>query len=178
MQFEAVDVQGAWAIDPGPVADGRGRFMRAWCRREFVEHSVEFQPVQGNMAYSIDKGTMRGLHYQVAPALEAKLVRCTRGSVFDVVIDVRPESATYLNWYGTELTADNGRMLFIPEGCAHGCLSLEGDSEIYYLTSAFYSPGCVRGARFDDPAFGIRWPVAVSVVSEQDQNWPLMERAE
>jgi len=174
MQFNKCDVSDAWVIDPSPHVDVRGQFMRSWCEREFAEHSIIFRPVQGNMAFSIKRGTLRGLHYQMAPALEAKLVRCTRGSVFDVVADLRPDSPTYLKWYGTELSTENGRMLFIPEGCAHGCLSLVDTSEILYLTSAFYVPECARGARFDDPALSIQWPINVSVVSDQDRNWPFI----
>lgn len=177
MRFKKCDVNGAWVVEPTPQTDDRGRFMRSWCSQEFEDHSVDFRPVQGNMAFSVRKGTLRGLHYQAAPALEAKLVRCTRGSVFDLVVDLRPTSETYLRWFGTTLTAENGQMLYIPEGCAHGCLSLEDSSEIYYLTSAFYAPNCVRGARFDDPAFSIRWPAAVSFVSEQDRSWPLIGNA-
>jgi dTDP-4-dehydrorhamnose 3,5-epimerase len=177
MQFEPCNVNGAWAISPTPHSDERGRFMRSWCSREFADHGIDFKPLQANMGLSAVKGTLRGLHYQVAPALEAKLVRCTRGSVFDVVVDLRPASPSYLEWFGTTLSADNGKMLYIPEQCAHGCLSLEDDSEIYYLTSAVYAPDCARGARFDDPSLGIRWPIPISVTSEQDRSWALIERA-
>lgn len=175
MQFQECDVSDAWLIEPTPHLDERGRFMRAWCSQEIADHFIDFHPVQGNMAYSIKQGTLRGLHYQIAPSPEAKLVRCTRGSVFDLVADLRPDSPTYLKWFGTELSAENGRMLFIPEGCAHGCLSLEDNTEIFYLTSAFYAPDYARGARFDDPALNIHWPVNVAVVSEQDRNWPFIE---
>jgi len=174
MEFEKCKVLGAWLIEPSPREDSRGRFMRAWCRREFSDQGIAFTPVQANMSFSALRGTIRGLHYQKEPALEAKLVRCTRGSVFDVVVDLRPTSATYGVWYGTELSADNGRMLFVPESCAHGCLSLEDKSEIYYLTSSFYSPDHVRGLRYDDPAIGVRWPLEVSAVSDQDRSWPLL----
>jgi dTDP-4-dehydrorhamnose 3,5-epimerase len=176
MIFSKCSVSGAWVIEPSPHADERGRFMRAWCAQEFADAGVDFAPVQANMGLSKGKGTMRGMHYQVAPALEAKLVRCTRGAVFDVAVDMRPESPTYRRWYGATLSADNGRMLFVPEGCAHGCLSLEDDTEIYYLTSATYAPKCVRGLRFDDPAIGIEWPIEVAIVSAQDRQWPLIER--
>ena len=172
MRFEKCNVAGAWAIDPEPYIDSRGRFMRSWCVDEFSEHRIDFHPVQGNMAYSNLQGTVRGMHYQVAPALEAKLIRCTRGSVFDVVADLRSNSPTYLQWYGVNLSSDDGRMLYIPEGCAHGCLSLEDRSEIYYLTSAHYAPDCVRGALFDDPALAIEWPRPIAIVSEQDRDWP------
>lgn len=176
MKFDQCSIKGAWVIDPQPHEDHRGRFFRSWCGKEFADQSIEFQPVQANIAYSIAKGTLRGLHHQVEPALEAKLVRCTRGSVFDVVADLRPDSPTFLGWFGTKLTPENGRMLFLPEGCAHGCLSLEDASEIFYLTSAYYAPDCARGVRHDDPAIGIAWPAPVSTVSEQDGNWPLIGR--
>jgi dTDP-4-dehydrorhamnose 3,5-epimerase len=176
MLFNSCQVTDARVIDPSPREDNRGRFMRAWCHREFAEHGIEFSPLQANMGLSHRRGTIRGLHYQVAPALEAKLVRCTRGAMFDVVVDLRPASPTYCAWYGTILSADNGRMLYLPEGCAHGCQSLEDGTEFYYLTSAVYSPTEVRGARYDDPAFGIEWPLPASLVSEQDCNWPGFEQ--
>jgi dTDP-4-dehydrorhamnose 3,5-epimerase len=176
MNFLRCDVADAWVIEPTPHGDARGRFMRAWCAREFAEQGIAFAPVQANMGLSAQRGTIRGLHYQVAPALEAKLVRCTRGSIFDVVVDMRPDSPTYRSWYGTELSADNGKMLYVPEGCAHGCQSLQDDTEIHYMASAFYSPNDVRGIRYVDPAFAIRWPLPASTVSEQDRNWPLSDR--
>jgi dTDP-4-dehydrorhamnose 3,5-epimerase len=175
MHFTETAVADAKVIDPAPHGDERGRFMRAWCAREFSEHGIEFVPVQANMGFSNRSGTVRGMHFQEAPALEAKLVRCTRGAMFDVVIDLRPDSPTYGKWYGTELSAENGRMLYVPEHCAHGYQSLEENTEMHYMTSAFYCPGAVRGVRFDDPAFRIQWPLAVTVVSEQDRNWPLVE---
>jgi dTDP-4-dehydrorhamnose 3,5-epimerase len=175
MKFLECDVAGAWVVEPTPIEDARGRFMRAWCRREFAEHGIDFIPLQANMGFSVQKGTIRGLHYQLAPALEAKLVRCTRGAIFDVVVDLRPTSPTYRVWYGSCLNSANGRMLYVPEGCAHGCQSLEENTEIHYMTSAYYSPTHVRGIRYDDPAFGIRWPIVASSVSDQDRNWPLVE---
>jgi dTDP-4-dehydrorhamnose 3,5-epimerase len=173
MDFEKCGVFGAWVIRPSPREDIRGRFMRAWCQREFSDQGIQFTPVQANMSLSIRSGTIRGLHYQVAPALEAKLVRCTRGAIFDVVVDLRPKSPTYRSWHGVSLTAENARMLYVPEGCAHGCQTTQDMSELLYLTSAFYSPDAVRGLRYDDPAIGIRWPVEVSDISDQDRGWPL-----
>lgn len=149
--------------------------MRAWCKREFADAGVDFEPLQANMGFSVHRGTIRGLHFQVAPALEAKLVRCTRGSIFDVVVDLRPDSPTYRAWFGTVLSADDGRMLYVPEGCAHGCQSLDDQTEIYYLASAYYSPGDARGLRFDDPAFGIQWPLGVASISDQDLGWPAFQ---
>lgn len=166
MRFFETGIAGAWVMDPAPHRDNRGHFLRAWCAREFAEHGVDFVPVQANMAFSLAKGTIRGMHLQEAPALEAKLVRCTRGAIFDVVVDLRPESPTYGEWYGLELSAENGRMLYVPQHCAHGCQTLEKHSEMLYMASEFYTPGAVRGVRFDDPAFGIQWPLAATVVSD------------
>lgn len=177
MHFAETDVAGAMVIDPSPHEDHRGRFMRAWCAREFIEHGIEFVPLQANLGFSKMRGTVRGMHFQVAPAREAKLVRCTRGAIFDVVLDVRQESPSYGTWYGVELTSGNGRMLYLPEGCAHGYQVLEADTEMHYMASAFYTPSAARGVRFDDPAFGIVWPLPVTEMSEQDRNWPLQERS-
>jgi dTDP-4-dehydrorhamnose 3,5-epimerase len=176
MKFSETGIAGAIVIDPDPREDSRGRFLRAWCLREFVEHGIDFAPVQANLGFSPMKGTLRGMHFQKAPALEAKLIRCTRGAMFDVVLDVRPDSPSYGAWYGTELTAANARVLYIPEGCAHGYQTLEADTEMHYMTSAFYTPSAAYGVRFDDAAFDIRWPLAATVVSEQDRNWPLVEK--
>lgn len=176
MLFSDIGVAGAKLIGPDCHEDDRGRFFRAWCVREFAEHGIDFSPVQANIAYSRQKGTIRGMHYQEAPAVEAKLVRCTRGAIYDVVVDLRRESPTYGKWHAAELSAGNGRMLYVPEGCAHGCQTLESDTEIYYMTSQFYTPSAVRGVRFDDPAFGISWPLPVAAASEQDRCWPLVNR--
>jgi dTDP-4-dehydrorhamnose 3,5-epimerase len=176
MRFTETNVAGARIIDPSPHQDDRGRFMRAWCTREFAENGLNFLPVQANMGFSVHKGTVRGMHFQQAPALEAKLVRCTRGTIFDVVLDLRVESPSYSQWYGAELSAENGRMLYVPEGCAHGYQTLESCTEMYYMASEFYTPSAARGARFDDPMFGIQWPLAATAVSEQDRNWPLVQR--
>lgn len=176
MHFVRADVFGAWIIDPTPHVDERGHFMRAWCTQEFSEHGIDFVPVQANMAFSRLKGTIRGMHFQIEPDLEAKLVRCTRGSAFDVVLDIRPDSATCNSWSAVELSAQNGRMLYVPAGCAHGCQSLEDSTEIYYLSSCLYSPNSARGVRFDDPAFNIHWPLAATQVSNQDRDWPLIQR--
>jgi len=177
MKFTTLDIVGAKVIDPSPHEDDRGRFMRTWCAREFADNGINFVPVQSNMGFSVRKGTVRGLHYQTDPALEAKLVRCTRGAMFDVVLDLRTASPSYGKWYGTELTAENGRTLYLPEGCAHGYQTLEDGTEMYYMVSAVYTPSVARGARFDDPAFGIQWPLPVTAISEQDRNWPLVRRS-
>ena len=174
MHFNETEISGAWVIDPAPHTDERGRFMRAWCKREFHDHGIDFTPVQANMGYSVKKGTTRGMHFQVEPALEAKLVRCTRGRMFDVVLDLRQGSKTYGKWCGVELTEQNGRMLFVPEGCGHGYQTLEDNTEMYYMASEFFAPAAARGVRFDDPAFLIDWPMQATVVSDQDRKWPLV----
>ena len=174
VRFTACSVGGAWVIDPKPSLDERGRFMRAWCAREFADQGIDFRPVQANMGFSIHKGTVRGMHFQTHPADEAKLVRCTRGAIFDVLVDLRRASPTYGNWYGAILSADNGRMLYVPAHCAHGYQTLEDSSEMLYHASAFYAPEAVRGLRFDDPSVGVLWPLLPCAVSEQDLNWPLL----
>jgi len=175
LRFIETTIPGAKVIDPTFHQDARGRFFRAWCAKEFAENGIDFAPVQANMGSSLRRGTIRGVHLQDEPAPEAKLVRCTKGAIFDVVLDLRPTSATYGKWYGAELSAENARMLYVPTHCAHGYQTLEEDTEMHYMTSAFYAPEAVRGVRFDDPAFGIRWPLEATVVSDQDRNWPLFK---
>lgn len=173
MRFTETYIAGVQVIDPISQQDDRGRFMRAWCSQEFAEHGIHFVPLQANLGLSLRKGTVRGMHLQVEPALEAKLVRCTRGAMFDVALDLRPTSPSYGRWYGTELTAENGRMLYLPEGCAHGYQTLEDGTEMHYMASEVYTPSAARGVRFDDPAFGIQWPLPATSMSEQDRNWQL-----
>src|SRR6516165_4989195 len=151
MLFTKTELNGVQVIDPTPHSDDRGRFVRAWCAREFAEHGLDFTPLRANMGFNLKMGTLRGMHFQKAPALEAKLVLCTKGSMFDVALDLRPGSETFGKWYGTELSAENGRMLFVPELCAHGYQTLEDHTNMYYLTSAFYAPSAASLARFDDP---------------------------
>jgi dTDP-4-dehydrorhamnose 3,5-epimerase len=172
MKFMETNIFGAWVIDPSPHQDDRGRFMRAWCAREFEAHEIKFVPVQANIGFSKKAGTTRGMHFQTAPALEAKLVRCTTGAVFDTLIDLREGSKTYGDWFGVELSAENGRMLYVPEHCAHGYQTLADDTEIYYMASEVFTPSAVRGFKYDDPAFNIKWPLAATAVSDQDRNWP------
>jgi dTDP-4-dehydrorhamnose 3,5-epimerase len=176
MHFVETGIAGARLITPSPYQDERGRFMRAWCSKEFSEHAIDFSPVQSNLGFSKKKGTVRGMHFQVAPALEAKLVRCTRGAIFDVVLDLRPDSLSHGKWYGAELSAQNGHMFYVPEGCAHGYQTLEDDTEVFYMASEFYTPSAARGVRFDDPAFAIQWPLPATMISDQDRNWPLVAR--
>jgi dTDP-4-dehydrorhamnose 3,5-epimerase len=174
MRFTETPIAGVWVIDPEFRGDDRGRFFRAWCSREFAEHGIEFLPLQANMGFSALKGTLRGMHYQVEPALEAKLVRCTRGAMFDVALDLRPGSATFGQWFGAELTEENGRMLYLPERCGHGYQTLVDGTEMHYMTSQVYTPSACRGARYDDLAFRIQWPLPATAVSDQDRTWPLL----
>jgi len=177
LNFTNTPLPGAVLIDPIFRKDDRGHFSRAWCAKEFSEHGIEFTPVQANTGFSFRKGTLRGMHYQVAPALEAKLVRCTKGALFDVIVDLRPDSPSYCKWYGVELLAERYQMLYVPEGCAHGYQTLEDDTDLYYMTSQYFTPSAARGVRFDDVAFGIAWPLAPTAISEQDRNWPLYAEA-
>jgi dTDP-4-dehydrorhamnose 3,5-epimerase len=171
MRFVETNVTGARIIELERREDNRGFFARSWCENEFAAHGLNSHVVQINVAYTAKKATLRGLHYQVAPHQEAKTVRCTRGAIFDVAVDLRHDSPTFRQWVGVELSADNHRMLYIPEGCAHGYQSLADDSEIEYLTTAFYVPESARGVRFDDPAFGIDWPLPLGIVSDADRSW-------
>jgi dTDP-4-dehydrorhamnose 3,5-epimerase len=173
MTFEETTVSGALVVAPQRIQDERGYFGRIWCRRELSERGLNADVVQSNVGFSQRKGTLRGLHFQRDRHAEVKIVRCTRGAVFDVVVDLRPGSPSYRRWYGVELTPENGKMIYVPEGCAQGYLTLTDDSEIYYHTTAFYAPEFASGVRYDDPAFGIVWPLPVSVISPQDQRWPL-----
>jgi dTDP-4-dehydrorhamnose 3,5-epimerase len=172
MIFTETEIPGAVLIDLEPHGDSRGFFARAWSADEFEARGLSISFVQANVSLSAQRGTLRGLHYQVAPHQEAKLVRCTRGAIHDVVVDLRPESPTYRRWIGVELSAENRRMLYVPEGCAHGYQTLTDDAEVFYPVTARYAPESERGLRFDDAAFGIDWALEVSVISEKDRSWP------
>lgn len=172
MIFTETRLQGAYIIDLKRLEDERGFFARSWCRREFEEHGLNPNLVQCNVSYNHKKGTVRGMHLQIPPFAEAKLVRCTQGAIYDVIIDLRPESPTYLQWIGVELTARNRSALFVPEGFAHGFQTLEDDTEVFYQMSEFYSPECSRGYRWNDPTFNIQWPLPVSVISTKDVSLP------
>jgi dTDP-4-dehydrorhamnose 3,5-epimerase len=176
MKIADTAVDGVRLVDINRIADDRGFFARIWCQDEFAQHGINANWVQANVGYSGRAGTLRGMHYQQDPHAEAKLVRCTRGAVYDVALDLRPTSPTYLRWVGVTLDADSRAMLYIPEGCAHGYQTLADDSEIIYFTSAAYARDAATGARYDDPAFGIDWPIAVEVISPQDAGWELWPR--
>jgi dTDP-4-dehydrorhamnose 3,5-epimerase len=171
--FVETELPGAVLVELERHDDERGFFARAWCRREFEENGLCGALVQCNIAFNHRAGTLRGLHYQVAPSEEAKLVRCTRGAVFDALVDLRPDSRTYKRWIGIELTAENRRALYVPEGFAHGYQTLVDASETLYHASEYYSPEAERGVRWDDPAFGIDWPAArTRIISDKDRSWP------
>jgi dTDP-4-dehydrorhamnose 3,5-epimerase len=173
MIFKATAINGAFIINIEKIGDERGFFGRAFCRREFEDHGIDFQIQQANIGFSRSRGTLRGLHYQVPPHGEAKLVRCTAGAIYDVILDLRPASSTFKQWMGVELTAKSHTMLYVPEGCAHGYLTLADGTEICYLVSQYYHQAAERGIRWNDPAFKIEWPIIESlVISDKDQNWP------
>ncbi len=172
MLFHETRLEGAFVIELEKREDTRGFFARGWCQKEFEDHGLVAQVVQANVSYNRKKGTLRGMHYQVAPVEETKLVRCVRGGIYDVIIDLRPESPTYKQWMGVELTAENYKMLYVPENFAHGLQTLEDDTEVIYQVSQFYTPGAERGIRWNDPAFRIEWPQDIEVISDKDADWP------
>ena len=175
MIFTETDIEGAFIVDIEPRHDDRGFFARRFDKEEFAARGITMVIMQSNVSVTRRRGTVRGLHYQVAPALESKLVRCTRGSVFDVAVDLRPASPTHMRWFGVEMTDHSGRALYVPEGCAHGFQTLTDDAAILYDASAAYAPNAVRGVRYDDPLLRIAWPIDVTVVSGQDTAWPWLE---
>ena len=172
MKFTETKLKGAFIVEIEKLTDDRGFFARAWCRKEFEAHGLTSAVVQANVSFNRKRGTLRGMHYQIAPFQESKLIRCTRGAIYDVIIDLRPESPTYKEWIGVELTADNYTLFFVPEDFAHGFITLMDDTEITYQVSQFYTPGSEKGIRFNDPTFNIQWPLEVSVISDKDSNWP------
>ena len=172
MIFTETKLSGAYVIDLKKFEDSRGFFSRAWCQQEFESQGIDFQPVQANLAYTAKKGTIRGMHYQVAPHAEAKLFRCIRGAVYDVMVDLRAESETFGQWFGVELSAENRLMAFIPEGFAHGYQALTDDAEAFYMVGTLYTPGAEQGFRWNDPTFQIEWAVQDDLtISDKDQNW-------
>ena len=173
MKFLPTRLPGVCIVDLEKHGDDRGFFARSWCRREFEEHGLNPNLVQCSVSFNLKKGTLRGMHYQVTPHEEAKLVRCTRGSICDVAVDLRPTSPAFGKWTAEELTADNGRALYIPGGFAHGFQTLSDNTEVFYQMSEFYHPESARGVRWNDPAFGIIWPIPNPIISERDKNLPL-----
>ena len=177
MIFSETKLKGAFIVDLKPFEDERGFFARAWCQREFEEHGLSPDVRQVNLSYNIHKGTLRGMHYQIEPYGEAKMVRAIRGAIYDVIIDLRPDSPTYKEWIGVELSAQNHRLLYVPENFGHGFQTLTDDVEVLYQVSQFYTPGAERGIRYDDPTFAIDWPLAVSIISDKDRTWADFQEA-
>jgi dTDP-4-dehydrorhamnose 3,5-epimerase len=174
MLFTKTRLSGAWIIDLEPRQDTRGFFSRAFCRKEFLAQGIDFEAVQANVAVTYRKGTVRGLHYQVPPSTELKLMRCTKGAIFDVMVDMDPRAHTYLQYLGTELSAENRQALLVPAGFAHGYQALTDDAEVTYLVSDYFNLDLERGIRYDEPAVGIQWPLPVRDVSSKDLAWPLL----
>jgi len=172
MNFIETGIEDLYIVELNKIGDERGFFARAWCEKEFSDKNLTSRMVQANTSYSKEKGTLRGLHYQVSPHQEAKLMRCIKGAIFDVAVDLRPDSKTYKKWFGIELTESNRKMLFIPEGCAHGYQTLTEDAEVFYMSSAYYAPEAERGILWNDPAVGIEWPIVDNLnITDKDKNW-------
>ncbi len=176
MIFTPTKLSGAFIIDLEKREDSRGFFARTFCEKEFAAQGLKTAYVQGNASFNHVKGTVRGMHYQVAPMTEVKLVRCTAGAIYDIIVDMRPDSPTYLQHAGVELSAENRRAFYVPEMFAHGYLTLTDGAEVSYQVSQVYGPDCERGLRYDDPALGLEWPVPVVVVSDKDAKWPLLNK--
>ena len=175
MKFGSTTIPGVFVIDLEPIHDERGFFARLYSPDDLAAHGLASTVAQTSLSANRLKGTLRGMHYQRSPAAEAKLVRCIRGAIFDVAVDLRPDSPTYLRWVACELTADNRRAMYIPEGCAHGFQTLEDDCDVFYHVSYAYTPELASGFRYDDSAVGVSWPLAVTVMSPRDRSWPAIE---
>ena len=177
MKFIETKLKGAFIIDPELKQDHRGFFARTFCAKEFEAYDIKSTVAQCNLSFNYKKGTLRGMHYQIPPATETKLIRCTKGAIYDVIVDMRPDSSTYLQHIGVELTAENRRALYVPEMFAHGYQALADETEVIYQVSEFYTPNRERGLRYDDPSLEIEWPLPVSEISEKDTNWSLLKIA-
>jgi dTDP-4-dehydrorhamnose 3,5-epimerase len=175
MVFSETKLKGAFIINLKRLEDERGFFARTFCQNEFKEHGLNIQIAQANISYNKKRGTLRGMHMQLPPYEESKLIKCTRGAIYDVIIDMRKSSDTYKQWIGVELTAENRQMLYVPEGFAHGFITLKNDAEVSYQMNQFYAPGSEKGFRWNDPAFGIVWPIQQPrVIAEKDKNFPFI----
>lgn len=174
MRYTETPIAGAWLLDIEPQQDARGFFARTVCREEFTRHGLNGEIMQQSISWNALKGTLRGMHYQAPPHGEEKLVRVTRGVVFDVIVDIRPDSPSRRRWFGVELSAENRRQIYIPRGVAHGFQTLVDETEVLYEMTAAFQPAAARGLRWNDPALGIRWPLSVTVLSAQDAGWPLL----
>jgi len=175
MKFRETKLPGVFTIDLELHSDERGFFARSWCQKEFLDHGLNGNLVQCSVSLNSKKGTLRGMHYQAAPFAETKVVRCTAGSIYDVILDLRRQSPTFKQWFGAELRATKRRSLYVPEGCAHGFVTLADDSEVLYQMSEFYHPESSHGVRWNDPAFQIDWPQEIAVISERDRTYPDFE---
>jgi len=174
MVFKETKLQGAYVISLEPLIDERGFFARTFCQEEFKKHNLNTTIAQANISYNKTKGTLRGLHMQLPPNEESKLIKCIRGAIYDVIVDLRKNSSTFKQWIGVELNADNHQMVYVPEGFAHGFITLENNTEVTYQMNQFYKPGSEKGFRFNDPAFDIIWPMQPKVISERDKSFPLL----
>ena len=172
--FTETRLKGTYIVEIEKRCDDRGFFARSWCEKAFADHNLNPRTVQCNISFNTKKGTLRGMRYQVTPSAEAKLVRCTQGAIYDVIIDLRPDSATFKQAVAETLTAQDRKILYVPEGFAHGFLTLEDNSEVVYQMSQFYAPQYARGVRWNDPAFGIDWPVAEPIMAARDRNYPIL----
>jgi dTDP-4-dehydrorhamnose 3,5-epimerase len=172
MKFTETPINGAMIIELEKHEDHRGFFSRAFCKKEFEEHGLEHEIVQCNFSKSREKGTLRGMHYQDAPHSEVKMVRCMSGSIYDVIVDIRKDSPSYMKWFGVELTEENYKMLYIPKGLAHGFQTLQDDSVIFYMVTEYYNKEAEGGVRWNDPAFNISWPLQVTEISDKDKSYP------
>jgi len=172
MKFIETKLKGTYIIELEPMEDERGFFARSFCQKEFKKHGLNFRIVQCNISFNKKRGTLRGMHYQVSPYEEAKLVSCIRGAIYDVIIDLRQDSPTYCQWFAVELTEENYKMLYIPKGFAHGFQTLEDNTVVFYQMSEFYYPECARGVRWDDSTFEIEWPLSEQVMSKKDLSYP------
>jgi dTDP-4-dehydrorhamnose 3,5-epimerase len=172
MKFTPTTILGAYLVEIEPINDERGFFARTFCTNELSQYGLETNFAQCNVSFTKQQGTIRGMHYQVAPYTETKLVRCTKGAIYDVIVDLRPASATFKQWVAAELTADNHQMFYVPPGCAHGLQTLVDDTEVFYQMAGVYNADAARGVRWNDPAFGIEIPLAVSVINSRDRDYP------
>lgn len=178
MKFTQTSLPGAHLVDLERCEDERGFFARSWCQREFEAQGLNSRLVQCNVSVNTKKGTLRGMHYQAKPHEEAKLIRCTTGAIYDAIVDLRLDSPTFMKYFGVVLTSENHRMLFVPEGFAHGFLTLSDDTEVFYRMSEFYAPDRARGFRWNDRAFAIDWPADVLIMSDRDRNYPDFSKPE
>jgi dTDP-4-dehydrorhamnose 3,5-epimerase len=174
MIFTETELPGAFLVDLKRLEDERGFFARSFCKQEFTEHGLDPCVAQCNISFNRFKGTLRGMHFQMPPHAEAKLVRCTRGVLYDVIVDLRPASSTYLRWIAVELTAENRKALYVPQGLAHGFQTLEDETEVFYQMSEFFAPDFARGFHYADPDVGVSWPIPVNVISEKDRLLPYL----